>query len=285
MRACQRISEVDQAFRDVSETCDALQKQISEKMSPRLQEAESALAQKNWDKFRNLLAGLLAPDFNEGPLRRLITSAWRLIEEETRAREKIAQEQLRLIEAAERSATYRKKNAHQISNLINTFKTTVAQGLRDNPGDAALMALARKGEKVIASLQQKMKPSRSPKEKIEEKAITDFPEEIEEDIDPAEDEYKEAQALFNNGRFEEAANFFEKTTKIRGSKYIASAYIYLGISHLARINQAHINEARKLHLKGVANFQNALRFNSDIALPAGYDKYQPVFDEAKERLR
>ena len=95
MRACQRISEVDPAYRDVSNTCDALAKQISEKMNPRIQEAESALTQKDWDRFRDLLARLLTPDFDEGQLRRLIASAWRLIEEETRAKEKIAQEQLR----------------------------------------------------------------------------------------------------------------------------------------------------------------------------------------------
>jgi hypothetical protein len=130
-----------------------------------------------------------------------------------------------------------------------------------------------------------MKPPRSIKDKIEEKAITDSPEEIEEEIDPGEADYKKAQSLFESGRFVEAAILFEKTTKTRGSKYIASAYVYLGVSHLARINPANINEARKLHLKGVASFQNALRFEGGIALPSGYDKYQPVFDEAKERLR
>ena len=280
LRACQRISEVDEAFRDVSNTCDVLRKQISEKMNPGIQEAASALRQKDWDKFRVLLSPLLTPDFDEGQLRRLIASAWRLIEEETRAKEKIAQEQLRAIEAAERSAAYRKKNMHQIFKLINTFKATVAEGLRDNPEDAALLSLARKGNKVIASLQQKMKPSRP----IEEKIVADLPEETEEDIEPGEDEYQRAQMLFNNGRFEEAANLFDKTTKIRGSKYIAPAYLYLGISHLARINPANINEARKLHLKGLSSFQNALRFDDNIALPAGYDKYQPVFYEAKERL-
>jgi len=283
-RACQRISEVDQAFKDVSNTCNALTKQINEKMTPRIQEAGSTLAQKDWEKFRDLLSELMTPDFDEVPMRRLIASAWRLIEEKTHTQEKIALEQLRSIEAAERSAAYRKKNVRQIPKLINAFKETVDQGLRDNPGDAALIELDRKGKKVIVNLQKKMKPSRRVEEKIEEKATPDIQDESQEDHEPGEDEYKEALALFNNGSFGEAANLFEKTTKIRGSRYIASAYRYLGISHLARINPANVNEARKRHLKGLACFQNALRFDDGIALPAGYDKYQPVFDEAKERL-
>lgn len=284
IRACQRIAEMDQTFNNVSEVCNALTKQISEKMSPLTQEAESALAKKDWDHFRELLSAHLTPVFDEGQLRRLIGSAWQRLEEETRLKEKVAQELLRPIEAAERSAAYR-KNKQQIFRLISSFKTTVDQGLRDHPGDAALLALEQKGKKIIASLQEKMKPPRSIKDKIEEKAITDSPEEIEKEIDPGEDDYKKAQSLFESGRFVEAAILFEKTTKTRGSKYIASAYVYLGVSHLARINPANINEARKLHLKGVASFQNALRFEGGIALPSGYDKYQPVFDEAKERLR
>ncbi|MEE9911299.1 MAG: sel1 repeat family protein [Deltaproteobacteria bacterium] len=284
-RACERLSETDPAYRDVGNTCDALQKQIGEKMHPRSQEAASALVQKDWERFRNLLSPLLTPDSDKEQLRRLIASAWRLIEEETRAQEKIAQELLQSLETAERSAAYRKRNANQIFRIITAFNATVNQGLRDNPGDAALTALARKGRRTIASLQDKMRPSRPVKEKIEEKAAADLPEETQDDVDPGEDEYKKAQALFDNGRFEEAANFFEKTTKIRGSKYIAQAYIYLGISHLARINPANIRDARKLRLKGLACFQNALRFDDVIALPAGYDKYQTVFDEAKKRLQ
>jgi TPR repeat protein/TolA-binding protein len=285
LRACDRIFEIDPADRKVSNTCEVLHQQISEKMNSRIQEALNALEKKDWDMFRDLLPQLLTPDFDELQLRRLIASAWRLIEEETRSTEKIAQELLRSIEAAERSKSYRMKNIHQIPKLISAFKTTVNNGLRDNPGDEALMALAQRGKKVIASLQEKIKPSRPMKNKREEKAITDSQEEIPEDNEPGEDDYKNAQALFDNGRFGEAAQLFEKMTKIRGFKYIASAYIYLGVTHLARINPANINEARKLRLKGLACFQNALRFDNKIVLPAGYDKYQPVFEEAKKKLR
>jgi len=161
----------------------------------------------------------------------------------------------------------------------------VNPALRDNPGDEDLLALVRKAGRVIASLQEKMKPPQPQKGKIEDKAVSDLPEEIPDDHDPGEDDYRKAQTLFQGGRYDEAARYFEKATKIRGSGYIASAYIYLGISNLARINPANINEARKLHLKGLAYFQNALRFDDAIALPAGFDKYQSVFEEAKRRLK
>ena len=283
LRACNRLRTAWPAEKETSDTCRALQKQIGEKTEARFQEARSALQQKDWNKFRNRLSDMLIADFDESRLRGLTAAAWRLIEEETRSREKTAQEILRQMEAAER-APYRKKNVPQISKMINTFKSIVNQALQDNPGDAALLALAQKGRKVIISLQEKMKPPRLQKEKIEEKA-TDFPEEIPDDHDPGEEEYRKAQTLFNGGHYGEALQHFEKTTKIRGSKYIASAYIYLGVSHLARINPARITEARKLRLKGLACFQNALRFDGGVVLPAGYDKYQPVFEEAKGRLQ
>ncbi len=289
LRACRRISELDPAGRKTVNTCEALQKQMIEKMNPRIQEARSALEKKDWDRFRELLSRSLAPDFDNGQLRRLIAFAWRLNEEETRSREKTATELLASLEAAEKSAAYRKKNAHQIPRLISAFKTTINKGLNDYPGDAALIALAQRGKKVIASLYEKMKPPRPlkerPKDKMEEKDTTDFPEEIQEEApEPGEDDYKKAQALFDNGRFVEASQLFEKTTKIRGSRYIASAYIYLGVSHLAQTNPSNINEARKLRLKGLACFQNALRFDRNITLPGGYDKYLPVFNEAKRQL-
>jgi hypothetical protein len=284
LRSCQRISEFDPAYRDVSNTCEALSKRISGKMNPRVQEAESALAKKDWERFRELLSPLMTSDFDESQLRRLIASAWWLIEEETRAKEKIAQEQLRPIQAAERSAAYRRKNRQQIPGLIIAFRATVDQGLRDNPSDASLLALARKGSHVIASLEEKMKPSPPVKEKKVEDTLADFPEDTPEGIEPGDDDYRQALALFDNGQFEEAAILLEKATKIRGFQYIASAYIYLGVSHLARVNPANINEARHLHLKGLACFQNALRFDDDISLPEGYDQYQQVFDEAKQRL-
>ncbi len=284
LRACNRLQSAEPAGKETSDICEELQKQAGDKIETRFQQAKATLGKKDWDTFRGHLADLLVSDFDPSRVRRLNAAAWRLIEEETRSREKTAREILRQMEAADR-ASYRSRNAAQIVKMINAFKAAVNPALRDNPGDEDLLALVGKAGRVIASLQEKMKPPQWRKGKTEEKAVSDLPGGTPDDHDPGENDYRKAQTLFQGGRYDEAARYFEKATKIRGSGYIALAYVYLGISNLARINPANINEARKRHLKGLAYFQNALRFDNAIALPAGFDKYQPVFEEAKRRLR
>jgi hypothetical protein len=92
-----------------------------------------------------------------------------------------------------------------------------------------------------------------------------------------------AQEIFAQGRFQDAADIFEKTTRIRGFRHIAQSYIYMGICNLALINPANVSQARQLRLKGIVCFQNALRFDRHASLPVGYGKYEPVFDEAKKK--
>lgn len=281
LRACQVIAEIDPAYSDLSGVCDTLQKNHNAKMEPRVQEARLALEKKDWNRFSSVFSDLTTPEFDGEQMRRLIAYAWQLLDRETRAREKVAMNQLRPLEAANQSAAYRKKNLKRIPKMIDAFKATMVQALRENPGDATLLALSGKGQQVIAGLQQKMKPPKS----LEEKPMVDAQEKPREQESPGEDDYKMAQAMFDSGRFEEAAILFDKTTKMRGFKHIAQAYMYIGVSHLARINPANVNEARKLQLKGLASFQNALRFEKNVTLPAGYDKYKPVFDEAKTRMK
>ena len=280
LRACSKLRELDPDAAKMSDTCNALARLNTEKMKPRFDEARASLDSKDLNRFRNLLDPLLNPDFDETQLSRLIAGAWRLTEEENRTAEKSVQEQLRLLEAAGRTVTHRTANAGQINKLINAFREAVWQAMRDNPDDPALAALLRKGNRVIAVILQKMKAPSPP----EDRTVSEPSEEPQEEVDPGEEDYAKARDLFNGGHFREAEALFEKTTKARGSRYIASAYIYLGIGQLARINPANVNDARKRHLKGLACFQNALRFDSAITLPAGYDKYQPEFSKAREQM-
>ena len=96
---------------------------------------------------------------------------------------------------------------------------------------------------------------------------------------------KKGQALLDSGRFDEAAGIFEKLTRTHGNKSIAMAYVYLGITTLARINPAKVIEAKKLRLKGITSFQNALRFDRAVSLPAGYGKFKDQFAEALKQLK
>jgi len=280
LRACQRLSEVDPAAGKVSETCNALDKQVNVKINAQIKETRATLERKEWETFGYLFDRLLTPDFDGRQLRPLITVAWQLTEEENLATEKAVREQLRLLETAARSVSYRSGNISQINKIIASFREGIAQGFRDNPDDATLTALLRKGNKIIAGIQQKLKTPPP----LREKTVIEPSEEPSEEADPGEESYSKAHELFSSGRFSEAQTLFEKTTRTRGSRYIASSYIYLGISHLARINPANVNEARKRHLNGLACFQNALRFDGNITLPSGYDKYLPEFTKAKEQL-
>ncbi|MBN1664964.1 MAG: sel1 repeat family protein [Deltaproteobacteria bacterium] len=291
LRACHRIIDADPADGKVSDVCKALSRRIGEKMAAEIQEAGQALEKRDLGRFRELLPRVLFPDFNELQLRTLVASAWRLIEDKNRIREKNATDLLETIEFAERSEAYRRQNEKQLFVLIGVFKTIVDDGLADNPGDEALLALARRGEKAIAGFHKKI--AERPQKKIGEKSPKKMPEESGEEIteenlednEPGLQDYKEALALFDGGRFEDASRLFEKVTKIRGFKHIAAGYIYLGVTYLARINPANVRQARTFRLKGIAYFQNALRFNKSIALPAGYHKFQDVFEEAKKRLK
>jgi tetratricopeptide (TPR) repeat protein len=96
---------------------------------------------------------------------------------------------------------------------------------------------------------------------------------------------KKGQALLDSGKFDEAAGIFDKLTRTHGNKHIAMAYVYLGITTLARIDPAKVIEAKKLRLKGIASFQNALRFDRTVSLPAGYGKFKDEFTEALKRLK
>jgi len=96
---------------------------------------------------------------------------------------------------------------------------------------------------------------------------------------------KKGQTLLDGGKFDEAAGIFDKLTRTHGNNRIAMAYVYLGITTLARINPAKVIEAKKLRLKGIASFQNALRFDRAVSLPAGYGKFKDELAEALKRLK
>ena len=110
-------------------------------------------------------------------------------------------------------------------------------------------------------------------------------EKRKEPLETPEALMKKGQALLDSGKFDEAAGIFDKLTKIHGNNGIAMAYVYLGVTTLARINPAKVIEAKKLRLKGVASFQNALRFDRAVSLPVGYGKFKNQFAEALKQLK
>jgi hypothetical protein len=142
---------------------------------------------------------------------------------------------------------------------------------------------ARRVEKEAKEARE-AKETKEAKEAIVKKRDEAREEKRKEAAETPDAQLKRGQALLDSGRFDEAAGIFEKLTRTRGNKRIAVAYVYLGITTLARINPAKVIEAKKLRLKGIASFQNALRFDRAISLPANYGKYRDQFAEAVKKL-
>jgi len=140
---------------------------------------------------------------------------------------------------------------------------------------------ARRAEKEA----KEAKESKEAKEAIVKKRDEAREEKRKEAAETPDAQLKRGQVLLDSGKFDEAAGIFEKLTRTRGNKRIATAYVYLGITTLARIDPAKVIEAKKLRLKGIASFQNALRFDRAVSLPAGYGKFQGQFAEALKRLK
>jgi outer membrane protein assembly factor BamD (BamD/ComL family) len=159
-------------------------------------------------------------------------------------------------------------NEHQLRDLLALYWRRV---------DTA----ARRAEKEA----KEAKESREAKEVIAKKRDEVREEKRKESVETPDALMKKGQALLDGGKFDEAAGIFEKLTRTHGNKSIAKAYVYLGITTLARINPAKVIEARKLRLKGIARFQNALRFDRAISLPDGYGKFKDQFAEALKQLK
>ena len=123
------------------------------------------------------------------------------------------------------------------------------------------------------------------KEAIAKKREEAREEKLKEQLETPDAQMKKGQALLDSGKFDEAAAIFDKLTRTHGNNSIAMAYVYLGITTLARINPAKVIEAKKLRLRGKASFQNALRFDRTVSLPAGYGKFKDQFAEALKQLK
>ena len=145
--------------------------------------------------------------------------------------------------------------------------------------------LALYWRRVDAAARRAEREAKDAKEVIVKKRDEAREEKRKEPLETPDAQLKKGQALLDSGTFDEAGAIFEKLTRTHGNKRIALAYVYLGVTTLARINPAKVIEAKQLRLKGIANFQNALRFDRAVSLPAGYGKYKDQFAEAVKKLK
>jgi len=215
-------------------------------------------------------------------------TALRRLKEQFPSDVELSQLELRLTELA----------AHQLNPLVlqaeqalsngdqDTFRNRLGQIMSVEFNEQQLRALlALYWRRADAAARRAEKEAKEAKEVIAKKRDEAREEKRKEAAETPDALMKKGQALLDSGKFDEAAGIFEKLTRTHGNKRIAMAYVYLGITTLARINSAKVIEAKKLRLKGIASFQNALRFDRAVSLPAGYGKFKGQFAEALKQLK
>ena len=92
------------------------------------------------------------------------------------------------------------------------------------------------------------------------------------------------RTLLGQGQFTEADQLFSRLARIGNLRQIALAYLYQGIARLATLSASDVQGARQQRLRALSSFQNALRFDVVIQLPAGYEKYSRDLAEARQTL-
>jgi len=172
------------------------------------------------------------------------------------------------------------------SGDYDTFRNRLGQIMSDEFKEQQLRdLLALYWRRVDAAVRHAEKEAKEAKEALVKKRDEVREEKRKEPVDTPDTLMKKGQALLDSGRFDDAAGIFDKLTRMHGNKHIATAYVYLGVTTLARINPANVREAKKLRLKGIASFQNALRFDRAVSLPDGYARFKTQFAEALKHLK
>jgi TPR repeat protein len=264
--AAQRLMEIDPGDSKGRKFLGRLSKATASRSSALLAMAGTAIDKGHKDEFRNTLGKLLLTEFDELQLSRLLARYWERSDDTVRSAEKSGAELLRSLDALDNMESI-KKNPAKIHRQISLFRETLDRGLKERPGDQELLTMQHRGEKLIADINKK----------LDELKDTDG--------EATTAELNRGRSLLDNGKFDSAAKVFEKLARTPGFTGIAMAYVYLGITNLARINSSKVVEAKKLRLKGFSSFQNALRFDRMVTLPSGYEKFRDVFDEAKKLLK
>jgi tetratricopeptide (TPR) repeat protein len=237
-------------------------------------QAEQQISSGEVRAFTANLATIITLNPDELRLRDLVGRYWLRIDETVRKTEKEALEIIHALEGFETPESVR-KNQGRIQKLIAAFHETIEKGVKESSGDASLTVLVQRFERVTAALAKKREEHREEHREVRK----------EEAADSGEAVFRKGISLLEGGQFDAAAKLFEKLARTQGYQNVAGAYVYLGITSLARTNQSKVNEAKKLRLKGIASFQNALRFDRKVTLPAGYLKFKDIFEEARSSLK
>jgi TPR repeat protein len=276
--AARRLLELDPSDRDARDLVERLWNVKNTQLATLFAQADQQLLTGELSPFLKTLLGIMSLNPDEMRLRDLVGNYWFRLDETIRTAEKDGLDILHALESFDTPESVRRNQA-KIQKLIAAFNESVNKGLKAIPADPRISSLVHRFDRVTVSLAKKREDYR------EEHGEERREERKEVAMDSSESQFNKGQTQLAQGKFDSAAKLFEKLTRTQGYKNVAGAYVYLGIISLARINQSKIKEATRLRLKGVTSFQNALRFDSNIALPKDYLKYKDIFEEAKTSLK
>lgn len=258
LRTARRLVAIDPLDKDSWKTLERIRTENPAQSDILISQALIVFKESKNEVFHRTINKIIMSEFNERRLYDMVLQFWHINEEANRA----ANEIIRNLETV--AATDPEKiNQPKLNRQIATFRELIAEGFKRKPGDQVLSSISNRGEQIIADIQVKIAESKeNPQDLLFSKGI----------------------AMLSNGQFVDAAKTFERLARTPGYPGIALAYVYQGIANLAQINPSNVSQAKRLRLKGIAYFQNALRFDREITLPDGYTKYTQQFEEARKQL-
>ncbi len=272
LRAARRILEVKPEQKGARETVDALGGKVSADLTERLKVARAALDRDDIEHARDALDVLLAIDPSDAAVRELLRDIDAKAALLALSRQAEVAAHLTRLEAW---AADGKRGAPPPRDDVRKFNAAVAKGLEQNPGDPQLLAQAKRGQEILRNAQVAAVDKNSQKTLQESvSANTESPEQL----------LLRGRTLLGQGQFGEAEQLFSRLARVGSLRQIALAYLYQGIARLATISASDVQGARQQRLRAVSSFQNALRFDSVIQLPAGYEKYARDLAEARQTL-
>ena len=272
LRAARRILEVKPEQKGAQEAVDTLGSKVTAELHERLASARAFLERSEIEKARDDLDALLSIDPSDPEVRTLLRDIEAKGVALALARlEDVAGHLARL----ETWAADRKRSGPPPKEDVRKFNAAIAKGLEQNPGDPQLLAQARRGQELLRSA-----PVASA-DKTSQKALQ---ETVSSHAEGPEQLLERGRALLGQGQFGEAEQLFSQLARVGSLRQIPQAYLYQGIARLATISASDVQGARQQRLRAVSSFQNALRFDAAIALPAGYQKYARDLAEARQTL-
>jgi tetratricopeptide (TPR) repeat protein len=272
LRAARRILEVRPEQKGAQEAVDSLGSKVTLDLRERLAAARAFLERGEIEKSREDLDALLSIDPGDPEVRALLRDIEAKGVVLALARQEEVADHLAHLETW---AADRKRSAQAPKEDVRKFNAALAQGLAQNPGDPQLLAQARRGQELLRTAQA------ASADKASQKTLQ---ETVSSHVENPEQLLERGRSLLGQGQFGEAEQLFSRLARLGSLRQIPLAYLYQGIARLASISASDVQGARQQRLRAVSSFQNALRFDAAIPLPAGYQKYARDLAEARQTL-